>query len=469
VAVFALIVLLIWVVGGQADTTQVPAQSSIPALSPWKVELLERETQARDLSIVIGGANQYPFISFTKPDGDNSKIFLAVPALDEPGDFGPGNKWRLIPIDYTTPEVSKVSAAAVHTTQDRFKVGWAYQSGPNGNVHVTEYEFNNQFVNVTKTNLQIINFMNEYPGWDLDAKPSLEFDSSGKPHLAVILHKTTHADKRIVYAYTQSNPPSPCGPYGYQCDSITSDITLTAPVLKLDSNDNPRITYIVRMNNELRYAYPQTNPLFHPNCGPGGDTWRCMMITDGYDEGVLGTWLSLAIGPGAPSIAYTQKDNLLQLRLHNATYVGHGGNCGYDYVLTSINPPKVDLVPRWQCAQLGRYGETPLYIAASIGVDKDKFPVIAYNESDGLVFNLTVTFPAERTGQGATSGNCGPWGNTWQCIKVDGRGINTGKNAALALMDDGRGYTVYIEDEEYSPNLMIAFQQRQLYLPLTMR
>jgi hypothetical protein len=52
---------------------------------------------------------------------------------------------------------------------------------------------------------------------------------------------------------------------------------------------------------------------------------------------------------------------------------------------------------------------------------------------------------------------------------VDGRGINTGKNAALALNDDGLGFILYIENEEYSPNLKIAYQQRNVFLPLTIR
>jgi hypothetical protein len=86
----------------------------------------------------------------------------------------------------------------------------------------------------------------------------------------------------------------------------------------------------------------------------------------------------------------------------------------------------------------------------------------------GLSFNLSVTFPADRIGKGPNGGNCES-GNSWEYIKVDGRGINTGKNAALAINDDGLGFILYIEDEEYSPNLKIAYQQRNVFLPLTIR
>ena len=469
--ILAVVVLLAGVAGGVARTSQIAAGEGGMALNPWTVEMLEKNTPARDLSIVMGGQNQYPLISFTVLDLTIDRIKLAIPALDEIGDFGPDNGWKLFTLP-PAPKVGTVSAAASHTITNTFIVGWAYQGRFDENIYVYYREFDSQLNFLTEHTIKIIN-LDVYPGWDLLGKPSLAFDGNARPRLTVTLEQTgLPFTTKIIYAYhSSSSLTHPCdvSPTNYQCDQIATGpiLSLSAPILMLDINGSPKIVY--QDSNYLMFAYPEDRPQYHPNCGPGGNTWRCIVMTGGPVEGEIGALFSMAVGSEAPHLAYTQKDSLNQVWLHSASFVGSGGNCGYDYALTQLMPPEIDLIPRWKCTQLFSYGMDPLYTAVTVGVDQDNYPVLAFNESAGLNFILTVAFPAERAGEGPTSGNCGPDANTWTCIKVDGRSINTGKNAALALKDDGRGFIVYIEDEEYSPSLKLAFQQMYVFLPMVIR
>ena len=460
--VLAVVVLLAGVAGGLAQSSQIMAAKVETALYPWTVEMLEDDTPARNLSIVMGGLNQYPLISFNVLQSTIDRIKLAVPALDEPGDFGPDNTWKL----YTLPPAPKegtVSAAATRAMTDSFIVGWAYQGRFDNNIYVHYRELDNHLNFLTEHTIKIIDLEQVF-GWNLEGKPSLSFDGNWRPRLAVTLSYPLVPElKKIIYAY--HNPMGltyPCDveSSGYQCDEITSQNHLSAPILNLDANNAPRIAY--REGHDLMYAYPESRPIMLPNCGPSGNTWRCIEIVGGY-EGTAGAVFSMSKSPGAPHLAYTFHDGP-EVWLYSARYVGIGGNCGEDY---RFGVPPV-LENRWQCEMISYFGLSPLYTSLSIGVDQENFPVIAFNKPEGPFFNLSVAFPAERSGKDPNSGNCGP-GSTWECIKVDGKGINTGRNVALALKDDGRGFIVYIEDEEYSPNLMIAYQQMYVFLPMVIR
>ena len=44
----------------------------------------------------------------------------------------------------------------------------------------------------------------------------------------------------------------------------------------------------------LSYAYPQDLATYHPNCGPGGNTWRCVGISNMVQSA---SDMDLAIGP----------------------------------------------------------------------------------------------------------------------------------------------------------------------------
>lgn len=466
--VLVVVVLLAGVAGGLANPSQITAAKVETALNPWKVEMLEQDSLARDLSIVMGGLHQYPLISFTNPDPhlDIDRIMLAVPALGEPGNFGPDNNWKL----FTFPPAAKkgtVSAAVTRAMADSFIIGWAYQGRFDNNIYVHYRELDNHLNFLTEHYIKIIDWEQLFGGlFDLLGKPSLSFDGNWMPHLAVSLGFNYGPDTKIMYAY--HNPmglTNPCGDEssGYQCDTITYQGLydyLRAPILNLDASGFPRIAY--REGSNLMYAYPESRPIMLPNCGPGGNTWRCIEIAGGY-EGTAGAVFSMSKSPGAPHLAYTFHDGP-EVWLYSARYVGSGGNCGEDY---RFGIPPV-LENRWQCEMLSYFGLSPLYTSLSIGVDQENFPVIAFNKPEGPFFNLSVAFPAERSGKDPNSGNCGP-GSTWECIKVDGKGINTGRNVALALKDDGRGFIVYIEDEEYSPNLKLAYQQIYVFLPMVIR
>ncbi|HOU45477.1 MAG TPA: hypothetical protein PLS77_14080 [Anaerolineaceae bacterium] len=92
----------------------------------------------------------------------------------------------------------------------------------------------------------------------------------------------------------------------------------------------------------------------------------------------------------------------------------------------------------------------------SIQVDDQDDPVIAFNAGNGMYFNMGIIY-----------GN--PDGS-YDYQRVDGgHGINTGLDPALALDKYGRGFLVYMEDEEYSPNIRIAYQKSYTYLPSIMR
>lgn len=92
----------------------------------------------------------------------------------------------------------------------------------------------------------------------------------------------------------------------------------------------------------------------------------------------------------------------------------------------------------------------------SIQVDDQDDPVIAFNAGNGMYFNMGIIY-----------GN--PDGS-YDYQRVDGgHGINTGLDPALALDKYGRGFLVYVEDEEYSPNIRIAYQKSYTYLPSIMR
>jgi hypothetical protein len=195
-------------------------------------------------------------------------------------------------------------------------------------------------------------------------------------------------------------------------------------------------------------------------CGPGG-TWRCAVVENSAYGDLFPTPAMaenpLSLFPAHPfTLAYAFTVNATnEHQLIQAEYVYSGGNCGIDS----------DGIYRWRCTWVTSWatGAAPTYIGLSIQVDERGYPVIAYNSEGGISYNLSLAYPAARIGQ--TSGNCRA-GSTWQCQKIDGAGINTGRDVSLQLNSVGLGFAAYIVDQEYSPDLHIARQYVKLFIPV---
>jgi hypothetical protein len=203
------------------------------------------------------------------------------------------------------------------------------------------------------------------------------------------------------------------------------------------------------------YAYPAT-ALQHPNCGPGDNTWRCVTISSNvqYDSDMD---LDISASATRPQMAWTYTDGLSQTWVYHARYVGSGGNCGEDYRVIPV-PPYSVLGNLWDCnqtAEIGKSVDTLGFEYVSIQVDDEDNPVFAFPTDTGVYYDLGV--------------NYGNSDGTYDYQKVDGHGIHTGKDPALALSSDGRGLIAFIEDEEYSPNLRVALQNLNTFIPLVVR
>ena len=65
----------------------------------------------------------------------------------------------------------------------------------------------------------------------------------------------------------------------FQCDIIyessSPNFISSSIQMVINNSGDPRISFFSGGNESVIYAYPNTA---HANCGPGGNTWRCITI-----------------------------------------------------------------------------------------------------------------------------------------------------------------------------------------------
>jgi hypothetical protein len=227
-------------------------------------------------------------------------------------------------------------------------------------------------------------------------------------------------------------------------------------------DDDPQTGIAYYKNGVVMYAYPHTPVFGWPsNCGPGGDTWRCIPIFSGTPTGTVGRVVKLAMGQSMfdRGIAFTYDDELIPVTLYHANYVGSAGDCGFDL------GPGGDGSFEWQCDDLIGYdylsaGSTPSF---SIDIDPENYSVIAYNyRMDDMGNNdLYIVYPNARIDDPDPG---------WTAQKIDGApvfDVETGAQASLALSSTGMGFISYLQEEAYElDDLKIAFQLYRATLPI---
>jgi hypothetical protein len=303
-------------------------------------------------------------------------------------------------------------------------------------------------------------------GSTLVGTPSLKIKSGGQYEIAItILGSGDLYPYSLVYMHYVGGNNTSCINTGspYQCDVIDQSYgsgSMGTPSLQLADDGTVGISYY--KSGEVRYAYPHTPVLLWPsNCGPGGNTWRCISIYAGTPTGTVGKVIKLTLGKTSSErgIAFTYDDQLIPVTLYHADYVGSGGNCGWDLGAMGLASYK------WRCEDIVYfyYLNPALTPSFSIDIDPDGYSVIAYDYavSDLGNIDLYITYPKARTGS-ADPG--------WIAQKIDGApvfNVDTGAQAAISLNSAGLGFISYLQEEMYElPDLKIALQGYSTFLPI---
>ena len=432
------------------------------AHAPWKAHIFNDDLNTNYISVAHGGVHQYPIISYD-PYNLKGVLRLAMPAISMTGNCGPSNTWYCKFIGQGSDD-GHTSRIAVYNFRDSFKIGYIYKDSFFSRYYLISEEYSNDLAYLTTSNVEIFNssiYDEPHRAWIMTGPPVFVFDDYGDPHMVALLQ--FGGGYRVVYAHEQTSgsPTDPCtNEVGtrFQCDIIYEssipDFIFSNIRIVINNSGDPRISFFSGGNESVIYAYPNTA---HANCGPGGNTWRCITIesssadNDFYLGGSDPILLDMAIGPASPHIIMKAHNQFGHTRIWYAKFVGAGGNCGYDY-LGAIQ------VNRWQCSTLAWDGlADPPYGNFSLKVDSLDYPVIALNWPTLANYQVGVLYPAGRTG--GTPG-------VWEFDKADGRDIDTGYAVDLALSNDDLGLIGYGELEEYEPNLKIAYQvQDKAYLP----
>ncbi len=444
-----------------------------PATLPWKAFTFKSDLDASDIQAEFQEASGQAVFSYLSPASSPKKVFARPASATLAGNCGAWNSFFCINVPSILPVAGSVSNMAVHTYINSFKVSWAYQNTQDqDDLYVYSLEFDSQMNFLTSSNTKILDFIiyqNKDTGPILTFRPPafLALDPSGRPHIALVMEDGSDRPT-LHYISPDATPSTPCDddPSPFQCEIIDSSLSsiYANQALEITGSYSPRILYqgndSFQHKTFTRIAYPQSNSLYHPNCGPFSNSWRCVNITEtAYGNSPL----SMDVGPNnRPAFAYVNTDNSSsKAAVWVASFVGSEGNCGEDYRILSASPFTIGTDNLWDCRQVGVIGSLPSYKSLSLKVDPDNFPVVAYNSSNGLSFDLKLAYPLARIGQP---------GSGWTSIKVDGTAlIDTGHYVSLAIGKAGRGFLAYVEEEDYSPNLKIAYQVLRAFLPLLRR
>jgi len=440
------------------------APSDITAANqPWSVQLIRSEESVRNLSTAFVGAFQTPMLSYSKVG--SHYIYRAHAATSAvPGNCGPNNTWYCNQWFLSNLVPGTVSEMATMQIIDTHLIQWAFSTG--STIRGATLELSNNMSYATSSYQDLIQ-LNKFGGVLVGA-PSLQILGGHYWLAATIRGGGDFPVHQLVYMYFQggaSNTSCINSGSGYQCDVIdesTGYDSMGAPSFKMDPYGTPGIAYY--KSNNLMYATPHTPTILYPsNCGPGGNTWRCVSILAGDATSTVGKVAKLGFGQEwfQKGIAFTFDNEMIPVTLYYAKYVGSGGNCGAD--LNSSGT----IINKFKCEEVVYFNylnplETPSF---SIAIDPQGFPVMAYNYSAGDYepTNLYITYPKARVGSGDPG---------WMVQGIDGvpapyTEIATGAEAALSFNDAGLGFISYLQEEEsLPPDLKIALQYFKIYMPV---
>lgn len=416
----------------------------------WMTDTIYDETSLTTYSTVFGGPNQIPIISVQ--DGESLRTMRYYGG--GVGNCAQGSDWLCNNFGVELIEDNSLSDMAAYTFTNTFKIAWVYPQTNNTLAYLyMELNLGGSLLDWGTETIYDLPDGSSFMG-----RPSLAFDDYGNAHIAVVIHTTASLVRTLKYIHHTGSTNTSCGLSNhYTCETILGKSAMQGglgsyPKIVVNGHNEPQILYYDGVTDYLSYAYPQDLATYHPNCGPGGNTWRCVGISNMVQSA---SDMDLAIGPNTtrPQLAWTNEDGMSQTWVHHAKYVGWfgNGNCGEDYIAT---PGGIQLQYAWECHQTAEVTLNALYAYVSIQVDDDNQPVIAFNTGDTF-FELGVLY------------GTGPGEYIYQ--EVDSPPFNTGRHIDLALSDQGRGFIAYIDDEEYSPSLRFALQDFGVYLPVTKR
>jgi hypothetical protein len=422
----------------------------------WETDLLLPDTSERNLSTVFTGHSQIPIFSTTDTSSDIPKLktYWQYPGS---GGVGQDQNWIYLAMEMPTIDVDHVSDVAEHTYSNTFVLSWVYVDNNEGvyRIYMECEEDETEGISIVSIDENLIYIPPS--GYSVRGKPSHALDSSGNPHVAIVVGQDVSPYNRmLIYIKKAQTSQSSCNVVSYfDCTTVESrSLSLGglgfSPKITVNANIVPGILFYDGSTHNLTFAYPQIDQTYYPNCGPGDNTWRCVSISSVAQSGSL-LDSDTGINNSQPQFAWTYAAPY-PTSMYHAYFVGSGGNCGDDYYRNSIG--NIVHGNRWQCIQVTQIGYDPIFKSTSIQVDDEYNAIIAFNS--GEIFRLGVVF----------------WNsdaNTYSVQTVDSGPFNTGMDASLALSKSGRGFIAYIEDEEYSPNLKIALQYQKIFLPMIIR
>lgn len=461
-AIFMMVVMALLLV---AASVQVEPQSSIAANQPWTVQLFkDSQDGVLNLSTAFVGRNNVPILSYGK-SGSLGFIYYAYKATSvEPGDCGPDNSWVCLVLGHSglIPATISEIAYELDVLPYLHDVSWAYSNG--SSIYVWEHSFTDNMESWAVSWGEFIQ-LNKFGGI-LIGTPSLQM-SDGLYRIAVTIRDNTWVPtNKLVYMYFTGINNTSCKDSGsyYQCDIIdqaTGYGSLGPPSLQLSPDETTVGIAYYKWDEQLMYAYPHTPSFVVPsNCGPGGNTWRCIPIYQDDDPHTVGKVAKFSWGHGYydRGIAFTLQVPYYPPNLMHAEYVGSGGNCGRD--LSSFG----NYVYKWDCTVVNPFIllETGAEPSFSIAIDPQGFSVLSFDFQETSTDPKGLFVAYQKTRVGIPEGG-------WIKQKIDSGapGSATGALAALSLNQGGLGFISYIQDEDDQlPDIKIAWQAFMVHLPL---
>lgn len=468
--VFVILVLCAQPMQNAQSVSNIPINPT--AFLPWRIQNPNVIHPPEFISVGWGHTNNqpqrnYPLVSYTEA-GDTNHIRFMRPAVVYVGDCGQGNAWNcsILAADAAAGTISQM---ATYSFANSFKVAWVYKNRTHNSNRLNWLELNQGLENSGDGDGMVMDF-NQFnsPGYDYTqlGPASIAFDEFGNLHMAVMLQ--FGGEYLLVYAHKiNTTPTTPCNAIAgtrYQCDVIYSTSTPQAMFrqvkLVLTAGNEPRISWLNINPDSLMYAYPSPS-ILPRNCGPGGNTWRCISIKDStadLDFSVTDKTplIDMAIGPGSPQMLVQAWNSAGQARFVWAKFIGSDGNCGADFVITQTGP---ELVNRWYCVWnvWDPDDDTPSFDSFALKVDSLDYAIIALNRFVGGSSKVGVLYYSERRGL--------PPGN-WYFDQVETEFWPSGLGVSMAIGTDDRLLLGYVMQELPDADLKIAIQTYKIFAPV---